>query len=260
MVPLPYSQGRSTRYSDRLHDFPVTIPRYYNDLYVNSFFPLTARLWNSLPIECFPLTFDLNGFKCRNNRHLNCRSFLKRFPVSLNPFVLLFLVTSCLLVAVQPYMEGILKKRVVLVVFNKIYFLHICLTSFLFESKFFSFPICHSFSICLIIVLSIVQTLMIIIVTISGIIFAVTDVLVLLLSVLFLLYISWLAIIYFFRFCHDHHYCYCFCFFFFFFVFLILIKHLLSSYKTVKVSKLLCFFCFLSWNHMVKIHNIIVFL
>ena len=25
-------------------------------------FPRTARLWNSLPIECFPLTYDLNGF------------------------------------------------------------------------------------------------------------------------------------------------------------------------------------------------------
>ena len=24
LVPLPYSQGRSTRYSDRLHEFPVT--------------------------------------------------------------------------------------------------------------------------------------------------------------------------------------------------------------------------------------------
>ena len=27
LIPLPYSQGRSTRYSDRLHDFSVTIPR-----------------------------------------------------------------------------------------------------------------------------------------------------------------------------------------------------------------------------------------
>ena len=27
LVPLPYSHGRSTRYSDRLHDFSVTIPR-----------------------------------------------------------------------------------------------------------------------------------------------------------------------------------------------------------------------------------------
>ena len=70
LVPLPYSRGRSTRYSDRLHDFSVTIPRCYKDVYVNSFFPRTARLWNSLPIECFPLTYDLRGFKSRINRYL----------------------------------------------------------------------------------------------------------------------------------------------------------------------------------------------
>ena len=39
LVPLPYSRGRSTCYSDRLHDFSVTIPRCYKDIYVNSFFP-----------------------------------------------------------------------------------------------------------------------------------------------------------------------------------------------------------------------------
>ena len=27
LVPLPFSRGRPTRYSDRLHDFSVTIPR-----------------------------------------------------------------------------------------------------------------------------------------------------------------------------------------------------------------------------------------
>ena len=70
LVPLPYSQGRYTHYSDRLHDFSVTIPRCYKDFYVNSFFPRTARLWNSLPIECFPLTYDLSGFKSRINRYL----------------------------------------------------------------------------------------------------------------------------------------------------------------------------------------------
>ena len=70
LVPLPFSKGRSTRYSDRLHDFSVTIPRCYKDVYVNSFFPRTAGLWNSLPIECFPLNYDLNGFKSRINRHL----------------------------------------------------------------------------------------------------------------------------------------------------------------------------------------------
>ena len=70
LVPLPFSRGRSAHYSDRLHDFSVTIPRCYKGVYVNSFFPRTARPWNSLPIECFPLTYDLSGFKSRINRHL----------------------------------------------------------------------------------------------------------------------------------------------------------------------------------------------
>ena len=54
-------------YSDRLHDFSVTNPKCCKDVYVNSFFPGTARLWNSLPIESFSLTYDLNGFKSRIN-------------------------------------------------------------------------------------------------------------------------------------------------------------------------------------------------
>ena len=44
LVPLPFARGRSARYSDRLHDFSVTIPRCYKDVYVNSFFPRTAKL------------------------------------------------------------------------------------------------------------------------------------------------------------------------------------------------------------------------
>ena len=70
LVPLPFSRGRSTCYSDRLHDFSITIPRCYKDVYVNSFFPRAAKLWNFLPVECFPLTYDLSGFKFRINRHL----------------------------------------------------------------------------------------------------------------------------------------------------------------------------------------------
>ena len=53
-----YSRERSTRHSDRFYDFPVTIPRCDKDVYVNSFFGI---LWNSLTIEWFPLTYDLNG-------------------------------------------------------------------------------------------------------------------------------------------------------------------------------------------------------
>ena len=82
LVPLSYSRRRSTHYSYKLHDFSVTIPRCYKDFYANSFFPCTAarlqldRLWNCLPVECFPLTFDLNGLKSRVDRQfLSLTSF-----------------------------------------------------------------------------------------------------------------------------------------------------------------------------------------
>ena len=84
LVPVPYSRGRSTRYSDRFRDFSVTIPRFYKDVYVNSFFPRTARLWNSLPIEYFSLTYDLSGFKSRISRYfLSAGSFQMDFPYTL---------------------------------------------------------------------------------------------------------------------------------------------------------------------------------
>ena len=36
-------------------------------VYVNSFFPHAAKFWNFLSTECFPLTYDLNGFKSRTD-------------------------------------------------------------------------------------------------------------------------------------------------------------------------------------------------
>ena len=106
LVPLPFSQGRSTRYWDRWHNFSVTMPRYYKDVYVNRFFPHTVRLWNSVPIECFPLTYNLNDFTSSINRHLLTKGrFLKRFSVCFDLFVHLFLETPCLAVAVQPCIE-----------------------------------------------------------------------------------------------------------------------------------------------------------
>ena len=44
LLPLPYSHGRYTHYSDRLHGSSVTIPRCYKDVHVNIFFPHTAKL------------------------------------------------------------------------------------------------------------------------------------------------------------------------------------------------------------------------
>ena len=79
-----YSSRRPTCYSDRSQDFSVPIPKCYKDFYVNSFFPRTTRLWNSVPIECFPWAYDF-----------------------------LFPVTLCLVVAVQPCMEWIpIKKNI----------------------------------------------------------------------------------------------------------------------------------------------------
>ena len=68
LVALCHSHGRSTRYFNRLHDFSVTI--YEGVTIHNKFFPHTARLCNSLPVECVPLTYDLNGFRCGVNRYL----------------------------------------------------------------------------------------------------------------------------------------------------------------------------------------------
>ena len=69
LVPLSFSRWRSTRFSDCFH-ISVTISRCYNDIYTNSVSPGAAKMWNSLCIECFPLTYNLNGFKSRINRHL----------------------------------------------------------------------------------------------------------------------------------------------------------------------------------------------
>ena len=80
LVPLPFSQERSTRYSDRVHDFSVTIPWCYKDFYVSSSLPDTARPWNSVPIECFHLTYE---------KWFNWKWFI----VCFNLFALLFLVT-----------------------------------------------------------------------------------------------------------------------------------------------------------------------
>ena len=50
LVPLSFSRGRSTCYSDGFHHFSVTIPRCSKDAYVNSFFLWTTRLWNCLSV------------------------------------------------------------------------------------------------------------------------------------------------------------------------------------------------------------------
>ena len=45
LLPLHHVRGHSTRYSNSLHDFVVTVPQYSKEVYANSFFPWTAKLW-----------------------------------------------------------------------------------------------------------------------------------------------------------------------------------------------------------------------
>ena len=67
---FPLSQRWSNCYSGRLHIYLSPFLDVMRTVYVNSFFPRIGRNWNSLPIECFPLTYDQNGFKSRIYGHL----------------------------------------------------------------------------------------------------------------------------------------------------------------------------------------------
>ena len=111
-VPLPYSQGRSNRYSNRFRNFTVTIPRCYNDAYVSSFFRSTAKLQNSLPIECFPLTYNLYDFKAKINRHLLFVGSFQKYFMHTLIILCFFFVHPCLVVVVQPCMELIPIKKI----------------------------------------------------------------------------------------------------------------------------------------------------
>ena len=56
LFPLPFSRGGSTVI---LIDCMIFLSPFLDvtKIYVNSFFPRTVKLWNSLPIECFPLSY-----------------------------------------------------------------------------------------------------------------------------------------------------------------------------------------------------------
>ena len=58
LVTLPYSRWRSILYSKRLHDFLVTIPRCDKSASVKRFFL-------RMPVDYFPLAYDLNSYKSR---------------------------------------------------------------------------------------------------------------------------------------------------------------------------------------------------
>ena len=84
LVPLYYFPWGLSRCSKRLHDFSVTPPRCYKNVYVcmSAVFFLaelySAFSLNFLSAECFLLSFDLNGIKSK----------VYRYPLSFERFFL----------------------------------------------------------------------------------------------------------------------------------------------------------------------------
>ena len=70
LVPPRRRHPRQTRQAVRSHPYTVEIPRSKKTFYSNSFFARTVRLWNSLPVSCFPHPTDMQKFKCNVNNHL----------------------------------------------------------------------------------------------------------------------------------------------------------------------------------------------
>ena len=69
VVPPKRTFGRTTRFSAHSHPCTVSVSKANTWWYSSSFFPRTALLWNSLPVSCFPATYNLSQFKRNINSH-----------------------------------------------------------------------------------------------------------------------------------------------------------------------------------------------
>ena len=70
LVPRLRPRVRTTRQSSNAHPYTVQIPKSTKSLYASSFFPRTSNLWNLLPADIFPDSYDMDKFKSSVNRHL----------------------------------------------------------------------------------------------------------------------------------------------------------------------------------------------
>ena len=69
-VPLPLVFARVTRAESLCNPFRVTISRNRTSAHSTSFFPRTGDLWNQLPPNCFPTSYNLQLFKRNINQLL----------------------------------------------------------------------------------------------------------------------------------------------------------------------------------------------
>ena len=70
MVPPRKTFARNTRFSVNVHPHFLEVNTSVQNFHMQSFFPRTATLWNSLPSHCFPEHYNLASFKRRVNKSL----------------------------------------------------------------------------------------------------------------------------------------------------------------------------------------------
>jgi len=76
LVPATRVFPRDTRLAVNSHPYTVMVPTTHTETYARTFFPSTAKLWNSLPASCFPEAYDLQHFKSNVNKHLSATNLL----------------------------------------------------------------------------------------------------------------------------------------------------------------------------------------
>ena len=71
LTPSLKTFSKTTRLSSAAHPLTIQIPNFHKSCYSSSFFPCTARLWNTLPSNCFPSDYDLPSFNSNVNQYLS---------------------------------------------------------------------------------------------------------------------------------------------------------------------------------------------
>lgn len=67
-VPLPLVFHRPSRAQAASHPYQVSVPVCRIANFESSFFPRTAKLWNTLPLSVFPPSYNISTFKRRINK------------------------------------------------------------------------------------------------------------------------------------------------------------------------------------------------
>lgn len=70
IIPPGAQFDRQTRLANNSHQFAVHLSTARTSVYQKAFLYRTARLWNTLPQDVFPLGYNLQQFKTRTNRFL----------------------------------------------------------------------------------------------------------------------------------------------------------------------------------------------